>query len=205
MWSRRLFCLSISLFSTSFLFSPTLAESIPSNINMQEIKTTRIDRHNQERARVGLSLYTGNTLLDSSAQNWAEYLKTLWTTTHRRTKKDGYYNYRSVKNWFGDQWVEFSGTSTLFTESLGRWLFSCKQSDCTKALTVAIKRTFAFFMSERYSSWRPHYNGIVMKEFMNVGFGLAINKNKFYLVTHYGQTVLNSGTGAALENMLAKK
>jgi hypothetical protein len=44
-----------------------------------------------------------------------------------------------------------------------------------------------------------------MKNFMNVGFGLAINKNKFYLVTHYGQTVLNSGTEVALGNMLAKK
>jgi hypothetical protein len=47
-------------------------------------------------------------------------------------------------------------------------------------------------MAERYSSWRPHYNGIVMKNFVNVGFGLAINKNKFYLVTHYGQKVLGS-------------
>ena len=70
---------------------------------MQELKTTRIDRHNQERARVGLPLYTGNTLLDASAQTWAEHLKTLGTTTHQRTRKDGYYNYRSVKNWFGDQ------------------------------------------------------------------------------------------------------
>ncbi|MEI7562210.1 MAG: hypothetical protein WCJ39_00350 [bacterium] len=59
-------------------------------------------------------------------------------------------------------------------------------------------------MAERWSSWRPHYNGIVMKDFVNVGFGLAINKNKFYLVSHYGQSVLNSETEIALGNMVAK-
>ena len=204
MWSRRLFCVSVSLIALGFL-SPTLADSIPSNINMQELKTTRMDRHNQERARVGLPLYTGNALLDASAQNWAEYLKSLGTTTHRRTKKDGYYNYRSVKDRFGDQWVQFTWSAgNLLSESLGWGLFSCKQADCTPALLKAIKKTFAYFMAERYSSWRPHYNGIVMKEFMNIGFGLAINKNKYYLVTHYGQEVLGSWSQLDLGNMLAK-
>ena len=48
-------------------------------------------------------------------------------------------------------------------------------------------------MSEKYSSWRPHYNGIVMKDFANIGLGLAINKNKFYVVTQYGQQVIPTG------------
>jgi len=205
MWSRRLFCLSILLISPGCFLSPALAESIPSNINIQEIRSTRIDRHNQERARVGLPFYTGNALLDSSAQTWAEHLKTIGTTSHKRTSKDGYYNYRSVKDWFNDQWVQFTWSAgNLFSESLGRWLFTCKQTDCTATLLKSIKKTFAFYMAERWSSWRPHYNGIVMKDFVNVGFGLAINKNKFYLVSHYGQSVLNSETEIALGNMVAK-
>ena len=83
--------------------APVFADSIPDNIDIQAVKDTRMQWHNQERVSEGLAPYTGNSLLDTSSQTWAEYLKKLGTTTHRRTKKDGYYNYRSIKNWFDDQ------------------------------------------------------------------------------------------------------
>ena len=44
-----------------------------------------------------------------------------------------------------------------------------------------------------------------MKDFMNIGLGLAINKNKFYVVTQYGQQVIPTGDVSDTKNLVAKK
>jgi predicted flavoprotein YhiN len=68
---------------------------------------------------MGLVGYTGNELLNTSAQERAEYLKDLGTTTHKRESTDGYYNYRSIKDWFADEGIGFHDEEgTMFSESL---------------------------------------------------------------------------------------
>lgn len=164
--------------------------SLPANVNFGKVESARLERQNQERAKLSLKLFTGNTLLKKSAQARAENLKTIGTTTHKRKIWDGYYNYRSIKNRFSDQGVGFDDESgTMFSESLWRWYYSCKKADCTDAFIKSIKSTFNFFMSEKYKRSQPHYQAIVSKNFTALGLGVAVNGKKYYLVSHYGKNV----------------
>ncbi len=177
-----------------FLFVGTWfasSSSLPSNVNFAKVQSAWLDRQNQERTTLGLMRYTWNTLLDHSAQQRATYLKTLGTTTHRRKSADGYYNYRSIKNRFSEQGVWFTNDSgTMFSESLGRWYMTCKKADCTDALISALKKTFAYFMKEKWKRYQPHYKAIVSKEFTDIWLGITIVGKKYYLVSHYGKNVV---------------
>ncbi|MFA7717477.1 MAG: CAP domain-containing protein [Candidatus Absconditabacterales bacterium] len=180
----------LSICSLFFVGTHSFAAT-PANVDMSKIKTTWISRTNGERKSLKLTSYTGNTLLDTSAQQRAEYLQTLGKTTHQRLTGDGYYNYRSIQSWFALQHVGFSNAEgTMFSESLGRGYYRCTQADCTDALIKAIKSTWNFFMSEKYKKSRPHYNAIVSKNFNSVGLGIAVTKNRYYLVSHYGKNVM---------------
>jgi hypothetical protein len=80
----------------------------------------------------------------------------------------------------------------MFSESLWRWYYSCKKSDCTDTLIAAIKKTFAFFMSEKWRRYQPHYKAIVSKEFTSLWLGISIVGKKYYLVSHYAKNVVPS-------------
>ena len=175
--------------------------SLPANVDYSKVQSSRLEWQNGERSKLGLDAYTGNVLLKKSAQQRAETLKNKWTTTHKRLTGDGYYNYRSIKNRFADQGVGFNNESgTMFTESLGRWYYSCKKADCTDAFIKAMKSTFSFFMSEKRYGW-PHYRAIISSQFTSLWLGIAISGKKYYLVSHYGKNVV--ATWAKIE--LAKK
>lgn len=167
--------------------------SLPTNVNFAKVQSARLERQNTERASLKLAPYTGNSLLQTSAQARAETLKNKWTTTHRRLATDKYYNYRSIKNRFADQGVAFDDESgTMFSESLGRWYYSCKKADCTDTFIKAMKSTFSFFMREKWSAYQPHYQAIVSKQFTSLGLGIAVSGKKYYLVSHYGKNVIKA-------------
>lgn len=163
----------------------------PKNVDMSKIKTTWLTWTNTERKTLGLKTYTWSILLDTSAQKWSEYLQALGRTTHQRLTGDGYYNYRSIKNWFALQKIGFRDDSgTVFSESLGRGYYTCTKADCTDALLKAIKSTWNFFMSEKYKKSKPHYNAIASKSFNSVGLGISVTKNRYYLVSHYAKNAV---------------
>jgi len=78
---------------------------LPARVNFSKVQSARLDWQNTERRKLGLATYTGNTILQSSAQDRAESLKDMGTVTHQRKATDGYYNYRSIKSWFSDHGV----------------------------------------------------------------------------------------------------
>jgi hypothetical protein len=56
-----------------------------------------------------------------------------------------------------------------------------------------MKPTFAFFMSEKGKSYKPHYNWIVLKSFTKMGVGVNRNPQtkKIFIVTHYSVDLKN--------------
>jgi hypothetical protein len=54
----------------------------------------------------------------------------------------------------------------------------------------ALKKGFAFFMSEKGKKSRPHYNAIVGKQFKIIGMGIGVIGTRYYVVTHYGTQVV---------------
>ena len=156
------------------------------NIDFVKVKNTWIDWHNTERKSLWLKIYTWSANLDKTAQRRANYLLSLNRSTHKRLTSDYYYNYTSIQNRFNNLGVYFVGPSTNFSESIWWWYFKCKKADCTESLINSIKSTFNFFMSEKWKKSRPHYNGIVMKNFNLIWLWIAVGSWKYYLVTHYG-------------------
>ena len=169
------------------------------NVDRNKVESSRISWHNQERSTLKLNPYSWSTLLDSSAQHRADYLESLWTTTHSRNAGDGYYNYRSIRSRFADQGVALDDESgTMFSESLGRGSYTCKKTDCTDTFIKAMKSTFTYFMREKRSAWQPHYNAIVSKQFTALGLGITVSGKKYYLVSHYGKNVVSTWANVKL-------
>lgn len=164
------------------------------NINIQKIRDTRLALHNQERKNVWANIYTYSTTLERTAFNRATYLNKIGKSTHQRTPQDGYYSYINIRKWFDDQWVLFKTNKwTLFSESIWRNIYNCTKKDCTDDLIKAMKPTFAFFMSEKGKSYKPHYNWIVLKSFTKMGVGVNRNPQtkKIFIVTHYSVDLKN--------------
>lgn len=159
-----------------------------SGIDMEKVRTYWLNLHNQERATKWLDPFVYESSLEKTATTWAQYLARLRRTTHKRSATDGYYSYANIKSWFINQGITFAGVEqggqALFTENLGRNMYSCKKTDCTQDFIQAIAKTRKFFMSEKKSSYRPHYNAIV-GNFTSMGLWVALAGNKYYLVTHY--------------------
>lgn len=176
--------------SSSPAFSITAVWSdmnIP-KVNLAKVRDVRLWLHNAERSTKKLTPFTYNPSLEKTATTWAKRLADFGKATHKRAYTDGYYSYTSIKQRFINQWIIFANKEqngqALFSESLGWNMYSCKKADCTDDFIKAIKKSRSFFMSEKPSG--PHYNAIVGK-FTNIGLGVVVSGNKYYLVTHYTQ------------------
>jgi len=181
--------------------SPSVSFSSGMNIpkvDLEKLRQTRLQLHNIEREKKWLTPYRYNTLLEWTATTWANHLanskKTTWL--HKRKNTDPIYSYDSIKQWFLDQWIGFATKEqhghALFTENLSYWVYTCKKTDCTEDIIKAIKGTGkswrSFFMSEKWKTYKPHYNAIV-GDFSFVGLWIALVGNRYYLVSHYTQTL----------------
>ncbi len=167
----------------------TLATDIPF-VDMEKVRAAWLQWHNDERATKSLDPLVYHFALESTATTWAKYLGSIRDTTHTRNAGDGYYSYSAIKQRFIDQWIVFAGKEqsgqSLFTENLWRNMYSCKKTDCTDDFITAIKKSWTFFMSEKWRSYKPHYNAIV-GDYTNIGLGIAISGTRYYLVSHYAQ------------------
>lgn len=175
----------------SFTLQPSSGMIIP-NVDLAKVRDVRLSLHNTERQTKSLTPFTYNPALEWTASTWAQHLATIRTTSHRRKSTDWYYSYESIKSWFVDQWIIFAGEEingqNLFTENIWWNIYSCKKTDCTDDFIKSIKKSRTFFMSEKGRSYRPHYNAIV-GNYSDIGLGVALIGNKYYLVTHYTQAL----------------
>ncbi len=180
----------ISSGDSSSSISSAFSGMIIPNVDLAKVRDFWVSLHNWERKIKNLTPFVYNVALEWTASNWANYLADLKKTTHKRKNTDGYYSYVSIKEWFNNQWIVFStkeiNGQSLFSESLGRWIYSCKKTDCTDDFIKAIKTSRMFFMSEKGKKYRPHYNAIV-GNYTSIGLGVALIGNKYYLVSHYTQ------------------
>lgn len=162
------------------------------NIDYATIRQKWIEKHNNLRSEMWLDALQNNDKLNKTAQIRANYLasNTIPTgSTHKRSSTDTYYDYDKILQWFGDQGVFFTETtSNAFSENIGYWYYrACNLSDCTTKLLSETRSTRDFFVGEAKSNG-PHYRAIVQPLFTQIGIGVARNDNtkRYYLVVHYG-------------------
>ncbi|AHB41367.1 hypothetical protein P148_SR1C00001G0576 [candidate division SR1 bacterium RAAC1_SR1_1] len=170
----------------------TTYESNITNIDKALIEKSWLERHNTERNSLDLASYTISPELNNTAQNRANHLAELNDATHKRLSTDGYYNYESIKSRFSDLGVTFpkeqNGVAN-FSENLAYQYLSCKKDDCTTEVLAALKKCYAFFMSEK-SYKGPHYRAVISPYFTQMGYGVSKVGTKIFIVTHYSVDLL---------------
>jgi len=160
------------------------------NVNMEKVKESWLERHNNVRLKKWLEEFSWNIKLEKTAYNRATHFVNIWNRTHKRKSSDGFYNYDSIKEWFANQWVYFDESKwTAFSENIAFEYSNCKEWDCTDSVLWVLKNWFDFFMSEEKSNW-PHYRAVVQPYFSEIGLWIWKSGNKYYLVTHYAVKVL---------------
>lgn len=172
----------MSVLSSLFLIWP-ITYGIDYDIN--KVRETWLWWNNDLRSSLKLDKYTIDNKLNETATTWSNHMVNLWYWTHKRSSKDGYYNYNSVKNWFERQWITFWSKWTQLVENIWYGYVKCTDWECTDEMIKAIKTTRDFFMSERYKSYRPHYNSLINKYYDYIGVGISMDGNKYYLTIHY--------------------
>lgn len=159
-------------------------------IDIEKLKQAWISWENEERISLGKNLYEYDEMLNSTVKEWSEISKEKWYIDHKRSVGDSYYNYAKISDWFEQRGVICSNINKItFSESIGWWVFSCDEDDCTDEAINGLKSTFNFFMSEKWKSYAPHYEAIINPYFQYIGFGMSIEKLgtkfKYYTTIHY--------------------
>lgn len=177
---------------------------IPGNIDMAKLRQTWLDWNNDLRLGAGLKPYVLEPELDWSAQNWSDRAKRLGVISHKRDGSNAYYDYRRILNWFKDLNLEFQNVhGSTYTENIGWGFYKCPAdgSDCTPAMTTAIKTTLDFFARERQSNG-AHWRSMMNKDFQEIGLGLALDrvKHKYYLTIHYATAITSHPKAICLNN-----
>ena len=162
--------------------------SIPSNIDMSQVRQTWLDWYNGVRADAGLSAYTYNSYLNDSATTWSEYMKSTGSMSHMRPGQTSYYDYAKITDWFKNLGLTFNNEhGVTYSENIGAGTYRCSSSDCTQTLINAIKNIFDGYMAEKGTSYTAHYDSVMNKYFKEIGLGISIDTSKewFYLTVHY--------------------
>lgn len=160
-------------------------------IEIESVKASWLSWVNEERDLVWVSPYSYHKALEKTALKWSTLSKDKGYIDHKVSVWDSYYNYTKKAKWMKDNGIVCKNLyGVTFTESIGWGMFSCHDDNCTQELTNGIQSSFDFFMSEKWKSYKPHYEAIAGKYFTIMGLGIEIekigtNRYKYYLTNHY--------------------
>lgn len=158
-------------------------EEVISNVDRNRVKEELLSWHNEERSKKWLDPYTYNESLNYTslirAQQIASEKRKTWST-HARKLGDWYRNTDSIRERFGNLWVNM----VYFSESNAYGYYNCKKADCTQEMIDALKKCFnrTFLDSQ-------HYWAVVSSTFDQIWFWVATNWTYLWLTTHYGKNV----------------
>ncbi|QFR39096.1 SH3 domain-containing protein [Candidatus Gracilibacteria bacterium 28_42_T64] len=163
------------------------------SFDINKVRSEWLKWQNTERKNIGVELYSYDSKLDKTAQEWSEFATQRGYISHKRDVGDSFYNYTKIEGWMKDRGVVCKNVNgTTYSESTGAFWFNCSTNDCTDGAVSAAKKTFDYYMSEKglSNSQNAHYRGITNKDFRKIGLGLDIqsqggNNYVLYMTTHY--------------------
>lgn len=177
---------------TQKLETPQTVVKYDNNIfNFKKVKQTWINWHNEVRNSLKLPNYVENPKLDETAHIRSKTMKLKNKTNHKRHPNDSYYDYWKIADWMKSHGVVCKNIHrATFSESIAYRTFYCHKQDCTYDLINAMRKSFDFYMSEKWKKWAPHYRWIVHPLFRQIWVGIELKKIwknswKYFLTTHY--------------------
>lgn len=166
---------------------------IPANVDIKTIESTWLKWMNDTRASQGLGAYVYNDQLIRTATVWSEYNKARGYVNHKREGTTAYYDYSAIEDWFEGLGLTFKNDGGYtYTENIGYGPYYCETDDCTTDLLEAIRYTYDYYLSEAGSSYSPHWNSIVASRFKEVGLGLTVDDDTYYLTVHYATSITSN-------------
>lgn len=166
-------------------------------IDMNKVREAWLWFYNSVRKDMWRTLYSYDTKLNDTAEEWSDSSMSRWLVSHKRDTNDSYYNYNKINSWFKNRWVVCKNVNRItHSENIWRWYYKCTDSnDCTDKLITWIKEVFDMYMAEKYKTSQTHYQSIINKEFNKIWLWISIknlwNKYEFYITTHYCTELVN--------------
>ena len=167
-------------------------------IDMTRIRTSWLWFYNEVRKNKWRTIYSYESKLNDSAQEWSDTSLARWIMSHKRDANDSYYNYNKINSWFADRQIICENINRVtHSENIWRWYYKCSDSnDCTDKLITWTKEVFDMYMAEKGKSNQVHYESVVKKEFNKIGLWISIKKSgnnsfEFYITTHYCTELVN--------------
>ncbi|MDD5054763.1 MAG: CAP domain-containing protein [Candidatus Peribacteraceae bacterium] len=189
--------------TVTFAAAPRSPNCIPSQdeairgVDLAEVRRVWLTWINAERKKVGLKPYVQNPQLNRTAALWSKTSRNRGVMSHKRDGQTTYYDYPLITKWFSALGLTFRNVKRMtYSESIGYGPFSCSGNDCTQELINSLRSTFDFYLKEKGSVSRPHYNAIVNPEFRLIGTGFAIDPDskRYYVTTHYATAITSRPT-----------
>ena len=161
-------------------------------IDMEKVKESWLWFYNDYREKLWLNSYSYDDKLIKTAQDWSDISLERGEITHKRNKKDSYYDYKKIWNWLEERWVVCEAVNSYsYTENIWYWNYSCKKDeDCSKNLIKSSKKIFDMYLKEKNKSYKPHYQSIINESFTKIWLWISIeklkwNNYKYYLTVHF--------------------
>lgn len=152
------------------------------------------DLLNEVREWEWLTWYSYDESLNITAKKWSDLAVSRWKISHQVDLWDSYYDYSKKVVWMRENWVTCKNVDrATFSESIAWQEFNCNSDDCTEEVKQSIKRSYDFFVWEKWQEYDLHYKAIVHLYFETMWLWLSIveksaNRYKIYLTNHYCTT-----------------
>lgn len=159
---------------------------VPSNVNIDTVRTEWFSWVNQARNADGLNNYGSSEVLDATAQVWSDYNADVGVMSHTRPGQTDYYDYSLITQWFEDLGVTFkSAGGWTYSENIGRTYLDCSESDCTQELIDGSKLIFDAYMAEKGTDYTAHYDSVMSPAFKIMGVAWSFSGTDVYITVHY--------------------
>jgi len=170
-------------------------------IDINKVKSTWKNWHNDARKQLWVQLYTYDSRLDNSAYEWSYISDQKWVMEHKRYYGDIYYDYHKIEKWFNDRWVNCKVKNrATSSESIWKYWYKCTGNDCTDELLESLKVIFDIYMAEKGLPYpaNAHYKAITHSDISKMWLWLTMsnapidenwwgwkNYYEYYVTTHY--------------------
>lgn len=146
-------------------------------VSTTQLRTHWLTLYNNYRTQNNIPALNYDKRLETTWDEWAQYMLDIGKITHERTPGDGWYNYPIIEQWFQDRWVTCQVSwNTTSVENTGYHAYYCPAGwDCSQKAKQALWEIFQYYIDEKWLPYpaNAHYKTTISPYLKHMGLGLA--------------------------------
>ena len=163
-------------------------------INIDKVKKQWLNRHNIQRKKLNLNMYSIDERLNNSSYEWSQISQDKWVMEHKRHYYDEFYDYMEIEKWFNQRDINCEVINrTTTSESIWRFGYFCSDDNCTEELLESLKVIFDIYMNEKKTGRNnnAHYRAITHPNITKLWIWISIQETNekdyygYYVTSHY--------------------